>query len=426
MLERIKIRGFKSLHDVDLQMSPLMVLFGPNAVGKSNILEALMLFGRLVTERTVGDALTPPLRGYPLEAFSLPPGGLRELLEHVEVSLQLEGDVRPPKLAGKEESLRYRLGITAVTRTGEIRVAEEYLTRLDRTMTPRQNFKPRIETVSDHLVIRQLGEPGTPRIEPLGLNHSVLSNLQYAGEKRYPDFDRLRAELSGWRTYYLDPARSMRAPQPPREVTDIGSAGETIAPFLYRLKGSDKHRRSYDAISRALRAAIPSIETLDVDLDPERGTIDLRIRQQGTEYSSRVVSEGTLRILALCAIAANPWPARLIAFEEPENGVHPRRIDVIADLLVSVARAHDRQVVVTTHSPVFVSAMLQHQRQDPGLISLVRCIQDGRATRVEPFRDPLPLLADEEIKQALTSAEDEFSETERIVSALLRQGWIDG
>ena len=426
VLDRLQARGFKSLHDVELRLAPLVVVFGPNAVGKSNLLEALMLLGRLVTERTVSDALAPPIRGYPLEAFSLPEGGLRELLEKDQVTLQLEADLRPPTLAGKDEALRYRVGITATPRTGEVKVVDEYLTRLDRTGRPRAGFKPRLEKIDDHLVVRQLGEAGTPRHEPIGLNHSIVSNLQYSGENRFPDLDRLRAELGGWRTYYLDPARAMRVAQPPRETSDIAPSGELIAPFLYRLKGSEKHARSFQAVVRALRTMIPSIENLDVELDPERGTIDLRVRQQGTEYSSRVVSEGTLRILALCSIAANPWPARLVAFEEPENGVHPRRIEVIARLLASIAAKDDRQVVVTTHSPTFVSAVLEMKREQPKLIELVRCIQDGRATRVEPFDDPLPLLQNEEIRAALTSTEDLTSETERVVSTLLRQGWLDG
>jgi predicted ATPase len=383
VLHRFRIRGFKSLHDVELSLAPLVVLFGPNAVGKSNVLEALMLLGRLATERTVGDALSPPIRGYPLEAFSLPEGGLRELVERDQVRLDLEVDLHAPPLAGKQDALRYRIAIAATPRSGEVRVVDEFLTRLNREGKERGNFKPRIEAAGGHLVVRQLSEAGTPRHEPLGLNHSLVSNLQYSGETRYPDFDRLRAELGGWRTYYLDPARAMRSAQPPRETTDIASSGELIAPFLYRLKGS-KHLKHFQAITRALRTAIPSIEQLDVDLDPDRGTLDVRVRQLGTEFSSRVVSEGTLRILALCCIAANPWPPRLVAFEEPENGVHPRRIDVIADLLVSIASSQDRQVIVTTHSPAFVTAMLERQRQTTDLVAFVRCVQDGRSTRVEP------------------------------------------
>jgi hypothetical protein len=64
-----------------------------------------------------------------------------------------------------------------------------------------------------------------------------------------------------------------------------------------------------------------------------------------------------LRVLALCAIAVNPWNGPLSAFEEPENGVHPRRLELIADLLTSLALEQGRQLVVTSHSPLSEPAL---------------------------------------------------------------------
>lgn len=80
--------------------------------------------------------------------------------------------------------------------------------------------------------------------------------------------------------------------------------------------------------------------------------------------------------------------------------VELRLAPLIAKLLASIAGKEDRQVVVTTHSPTFVSAMLEMKREQPELIELVRCVQDGRATRVEPFADPLPLVENREIRDA--------------------------
>src|SRR5207247_4910078 len=109
---------------------------------------------------------------------------------------------------------------------------------------------------------------------------------------------------------------------------------------------------------------------LTVDLDKRRGTLDVQIRQGGTDFSSRIISEGTLRVLALCAIAVNPWGGSLLAFEEPENGVHPRRLELIVQLLTSLALERGRQVVVTTHSPLFCDSVLKGARsyqKDVGL-----------------------------------------------------------
>jgi predicted ATPase len=431
MLKRIHVRGFKSLFDVKVELAPLVVLLGPNAAGKSNFLEALFLLSRLVTERTLADAFEPPLRGYPAEAFSLPETGLPGLLSQDRAELKIQVDLELPsdsRLAGISyrlvgaslAGLRYRIGVEIEPKTGTLGVRDEYLARLNRDGSLKR-MEARIEASGDHLVVRRLGEAGKPRHEPLGLNHAIASNLQFSGDTRYPDFDCLRTELSRWHTYYLDPQIAMREPQPPRELSDIGPRGEWIAPFLHRLKESDKLKKHFAAIRRALHSAIPSIEGLDVDLDKSRGTLDIQISQDGTPYSSRVISEGTLRVLALCAIAANPTPSSLIAFEEPENGVHPRRIEVIADLLTSMAGPGGSQVIVTTHSPTLIGAMLRKSREHPELIRLLRCTQEGRATHLAPFATDGPLFDDDEIRGALRGAEDDA-----FVEALLIRGWLDG
>lgn len=423
MLTRLHVQGFKSLLDVEMDLAPLVVLMGPNAAGKSNLLEALLLLSRLATEQTLAAAFEPPLRGYPLEAFSLPQKGLEGLLQQEKAELVLEAEVQPTRAPRRPipEPLRYRIAVRIQPKTGALEVADESLVRLKRDGTPK--LKPRVERSEEEgkLIVRQLGESGHPRYEPLGLNHTLASNRQFTGEHRYPDFDRLRTELSAWQTYYLDPRIAMREPQPPREVTDIGPRGEWIAPFLYRLKGSEAHRRFFLAIGRALRSAIPTVEDLDVDLDPRRGILDILIQQDGTRYSSRVVSEGTLRVLALCCLAGNPWPGELIAFEEPENGVHPRRIEVIADLLASMAEQGRSQVVVTTHSPTLIAAMMRRAREAPGRIKIFGCAQRGRSTEVREFETPGPVWDDAEIRASLTSPEDAG-----VVEAMLLRGWLDG
>lgn len=416
MIRRIHVKGFKSLVDIDVSLAPLTVLLGPNAVGKSNLLEALVLLSRVVTERTLAEAVDTPVRGYPLEAFTLPASGLPGLLAQERAALTIEADVLP----ANAELLRYRVEVQIRPKTGTLTVANEYLARLKRDLTPKQ--KPRIERAGDHLVVRRRGEAGKPRQEELGLNHTLASNLQFSGESRYPDFDRLRAELASWRMYFLDPRVAMRAPQPPKETIDIGIQGESIAPFLYRLKEGE-HHRYFKAIGRALHTAVPSIERLNVDLDPQRGTLDIQILQNGRPYSSRVISEGTLRVLGLCSIAGNPWSSSVIAFEEPENGVHPRRIEVIANLLASMveARKAKAQVIVTTHSPTFIAAMIRLSRKRPSLVSLLRCTQEGHQTRLAPFAPEGPLFHDSEIRRVLSGAED----ADLVEGALLR-GWLDG
>ena len=419
MLNRVHIQGFKSLRDVVLSFAPLTVVFGPNATGKSNLLEALLLLSRLVSERTLAEAFSGPVRGYPHEAFTFPPEGLEGLLTKDRVDLSMEATIRPSGVRSRaSDALLYGVRVGLDPSKGTLSVLNEHLARLKRDGSPKN--LPRIEGAGDHLLVRRLSESGQPRREPIGLNHTVASNLQYTGPDRYPDFDAVRSELVAWRSYYLDPQVAMRAPQPPRDVTDIGSRGEWLAPFLFRLKNHAEHRRSFLAIQRGLRAAIPSIEAMDVDLDPRRGTLDVLVRQHGVTFSSRLISEGTLRVLALCAIAANPWPGALVAFEEPENGVHPNRIEVIAQILIGMVRQGGRQVVVTTHSPTLVSAIVQLQRRVElaDTVSLVRSTRDGPDTRLAPF-DSSALFADGLVQEGLRGAEDDG-----VATAMLTRGWL--
>jgi predicted ATPase len=111
----------------------------------------------------------------------------------------------------------------------------------------------------------------------------------------------------------------------------------------------------------------------------------------------------------------------MIAFEEPENGVHPRRIEVVADLLARIAEQGRSQVVVTTHSPTLIAAMLQRAVVAPGLIKLFQCSQRGRATRVQEFVPTGPLFEDQEVRVSLTGPEDSA-----LVEAMLLRGWLDG
>lgn len=411
MLKKLTVQGFKSLADVTVDFPHFAVLFGPNAAGKSNLLDAIQALSRLGTERTLADALAEPIRGYPIEAFTFPSEGLGGLLSQERAEFSLAADLTVAK-----ELYRYRVEVRIEPNSGKLSTADEYLALLN--ARGEVKGRPAIEKVESNLHIRRKGKAAHPRQEPVGQGHTILSDPRLGGAS-YRWLEKTRGELADWRTYYLDPRVSMRAPRPPSDVRDIGVLGEHLAPFLYLLKAEKP--RHFAAIARTVRSIVPSVETVDVELDRRRGTVDLLVRQDGTDYSSRIVSEGTLRVLALCAIAVNPWGGSLIAFEEPENGVHPRRLELIADLLLSLALEQDRQVVVTTHSPLFCDAVLRQARSKPDLIGLFNVRRAGRASEVEPFGVTGPLfLQDGEVAAALTSGTEDG-----LFESLLLRGLID-
>ena len=98
MITRVVIKGYKSLRDVDLELSALTLVIGPNASGKSNLLDALGLLSRMATGGTIRSAFDEH-RGNPLEAFFVPPGGLEELLTSDVLTFSLGVEVESVKRA---------------------------------------------------------------------------------------------------------------------------------------------------------------------------------------------------------------------------------------------------------------------------------------------------------------------------------------
>jgi predicted ATPase len=412
MLEIFSIEGFKSLQSIkELQMPKMAVLFGPNAAGKSNFLEAVQTLSRIGTERTLSEALQYPIRGYPVESFSFPPGGLPDLLSQDYAKFTLDTVVKIEK-----DRYKYKVVVRIDPKSGSVAVENEYLASL--TTSGAARGRALIELMEDKIHIRRKSKPAHPRTEPLGLNHTILSDPRLGGTE-YRGIEKCRSELSGWHTYYLDPRTAMRRAATPAEVQDIGVLGENIAPFLYRLNAENP--KAFNTVVRTLRTLIPSVDGLTVDLDKRRGTLDIVVRQNNIDYSSRIISEGTLRVLALCAIVVNPWGGSLLAFEEPENGVHPRRIELIADLLSSLVISQGRQLIVTTHSPLFCSMILKKARLNPNDIGLFNVQRTRTGTSLTSFDTNGPLFENDEIAKALSDRGEDG-----IFEGLILRGMFDG
>lgn len=413
MLNKLTVRKFRSLADVTVELPQLAVLFGTNAAGKSNLLEAIQALSWIGNQRTLRDAFDP-LRGYPLETFHFGAGGWPTLFQNGAASFTLEADVST--YGGG--NYRYRVEPEMDFTSGELRVRDEYLTQLTKAGRERKNATAAIERYRNTLRVRRKGKSGPPRQEALGQNHAILSDRSLAGDG-YPWLEAVRNELLNWRTYYLEPRTAMRLQQSPTDTIDIGVHGQLIASFLYKIRAqSPKH---FDAVGRALRSIVPGIDALHVQLNEQQGTLDLWTQQGEATYSARVISEGTLRVIALCAIVVNPWGGSLVALEEPENGVHPRRLELIARLLASLALDQGRQVIVTTHSPLLCSAILREARaRDSDDISLFNVRRVEHQTEIQRLDADAPLFQDAEIAEGLTTpAEDALFEN------LVLRGFMD-
>ncbi len=122
---------------------------------------------------------------------------------------------------------------------------------------------------------------------------------------------------------------------------------------------------------------------------------------------ARVLSEGTLRILGLLALGGAKEPPSLLGFEEPENGIHPRRIRLVAELLQARAATGTTQLIVTTHSPTLLDLMPQDSlfvfRKRKGL------------TEIRPFEIWGPTAGKWETESALDDEETSLPVSQRIL-----------
>ena len=410
MIRRVKIEGYKSLRQVELKLEPLTVIFGPNAAGKSNLFDALGLLSRMATSKTLRDAFDPRMhRGTPLEAFTYGPEGLEGLLARESARFTIEADVELsaavvtsvenrirqlreglPERRGKqhrrhvvENYLRYRVTVEIMPASGVLRVVDEYLVALTSDGTENKRRAPFIERVGQRLRLR-MEKQARPSEHELGLDYTLVSSQLYP--PHYPHITAFREELSRWRFYYLEPDQ-MRAEAPIQEVAVMDRHGADLAPFYYTLK--QQAPRKFQGLQKALTLLLPAVSGLDVRPTPS-GLLELEIQVNGARYSSRLISEGTLRVLGLLAITRPLAPISVVGYEEPENGVHPRRLKLIADLLIQAAHDTGIQFLVNTHSPILPDYLKGHA-------ALVACYQTPEGTQFEPVS---PLFT-EEISQRI-------------------------
>jgi len=424
MIRRVKIQGYKSLKDIEIELQPLTVIIGPNAAGKSNLFDALGLLSRAVTSRNLTEAFKGH-RGAPLEAFYYGDQGLTGLLSQPAVEFTIEVDVElspevmeaverriremreglpeeggftgPSRRRVTESLLRYTLTVQMTVESGYLRVTNEWLVALTRDGRVKDPHARRafIEPVENRLRVRLEGQ-ARPTEHEVGLDYTLISTPLYP--PHYPHITAFREELSRWRFYYFDP-ETMRAETPLKKVESLGAFGADLAAFYSTLKS--RNPRQFETLNRALRSLLPDVQRLDVERTSE-GFLRLEVFEDKVPFSARIISEGTLRVLGLLAITNPLAPTTVIGYEEPENGVHPRRLQLIAELLRNSAAA-GKQILVNTHSPMLP------EYSEPA--SLVVCIKENGVTTFVPLRDLGPLFRAGQIEQAL----EETSLMERVL-----------
>lgn len=419
MITRVKIDGYKSFKDFELEMKPLMVIFGPNASGKSNFLDALQLIGMIATEKDIKAAFDNH-RGTLWQSLynsRTRRSMVRKKEDLFSMSFEVDvelGDLVYSKVKEKiedhkkylkktkkvaevgEKNWRFFTKLEGQTTSMKTQIIEERLTALSKEQPRKEIESPNIrdkdklyymENNSKHLLA-----------DEIGLNYSFLSRFFEEQNSRNLINKALREEMSRWKFYYLDPQTLMRADSPIGLIEGIGSKGENLAGFLHSLKSTDP--KNFDNLVRTMRLLIPEIKDVDILKNLEDNFIRLTIKEHGSKIntSTRLLSEGTLRVLGVLSIFHSIYKPTVVGYEEPENGVHPARLKLIADMFKNLSKYQNTQVIINTHSPDFVSFF-----EDKDLFV---CKKVKGRTKIEPVAQIEPRFRKRIIKKSLYDIED--------------------
>ena len=388
MITYIKIDGFKSFHNFEMDFTPLTVIAGSNAAGKSNIFDALKLLSSLADADKIQ------------KSFREQRGGLLELFtmydDHTyadRMSFVVEMLVNPHVVdtwGGSEQlkytRLRYELVLHRFTNAigmDDVEVEKERLDTIkhdsDRwiKILPSETanvWRPKVVSGKRQIpymytdeyngvtsvIVPQDGSQGKKRGYPLkNATKTVLSSFDSV------DFKHIlaaREEMKSWRFLQLNPEELRRPTNKTTGEDMITYTGGNLAAALYRIKQEDSY--NLKEISRKLNEFIPDFVSVDVIDDKENKQYIIVLKDRtGKKYTSRVLSEGTMRILTLCVLWRDSKHNGLLCFEEPENGIHPFRMRAMAQLLKNLSTDFMyldvplRQVIINTHSTIFVEQM---------------------------------------------------------------------
>ncbi|MDZ7859041.1 AAA family ATPase [Sphaerotilus sp.] len=467
MLTRLEIDGFKSFEGLAIDLAPFTAILGNNAAGKSNLFDAIQLLAALATH-DVAEAVKA-LRGEPLELFRLTPGGrVKRMTLAVEVLLDPIGrDPWGSEVKLTHTRMRYEVTLERrETRPGieRIQVAHEAVNPIfakddkwAKALAPSAAFrkqylqykrqKPWLTTDDKadgqgrEFNIHQDGTQG--RLRPASAAEATV--LYSITNAEFPHLFALREEMRQWRLLQLDPAL-LRRPAPVTAADTLTADGANLAAVLARMKAETatdlRPHGVLSDIAAELNHLIPGVTRLDVFLhDASREyRIELTMRD-GLPFTSRVISDGTLRVLALLTLLHDPKHRGLVCFEEPENGVHPGRVKTLVQRLQDmVSRPRDgmdagvvpplSQLLLNSHSPVVLAALLDsagHPVDEGGAILFADTSsvtdpaqgQTRRRTRLRPIRQQDGLFASAAMERG---AEVSDLEVRQVLDAVRAEG----
>lgn len=429
MLTKLEVDGFKNLLGFEAQFGPFTCIAGPNASGKSNLFDAIQFLSLLADHKIVeaaqrvrsrsgragdprelfwtdGKARAVRMRfaaemivprsvvddfgreakatmtfvRYELELGYEPPVGLSNLgrivLQREELKHIKKGDSHE-HLPWKHSARMFRNKVIAGRRVGSAFIS-----------TTRRDGEPPVIQVHQDGPSRGRPQKASPAAAPSTIVGTTTTTAT-------PTILAVRREMQSWRMLALEPA-AMRGPDDFVAAPQITPDGGNLARTLFQIAtdGGPRVEQTYARVARQLSALIGARD-VRVVRDDQRQTLTLEVQDESGAYiPARSLSDGTLRFLVLCVLGIDPRVQGLLCLEEPENGIHPERVGAMADLVRGLAvdpnlEADDdnpmRQVIVNTHSPLFMACQNDDDLLFSQIASIAREGRPARALRLRPI-----------------------------------------
>lgn len=376
----VQARHYRSLQSVTQSLRPFQVLVGPNGSGKSTFLDVIAFLGDLIR----GSVLAAIEGDVRLGIGQRAPDGKQLTWMRREDSFELAIEAvlpqdRVDRLGnGKFPLCRYEVAIDV---TGPTRITVENLwlrpapssraTRTQCTLFPADPSdveksivrRPRQRNPEKWKKVLARGEEPEKVIfyaETSGWNNpfrlsadrTALASLP-DDEERFPAATWFRQFLSNGVQRLVLSSEAMRRPSLPGRWGGYLPDGSNLPHVVHRLETQAPQRMS-DWIKH-LGEALPDLEHITSrEREEDRSRYLVLRHRSGLEVPSWLISDGTLRLLALTLLAYAPEIRGVLLIEEPENGLHPRAVETVVQSLCSV---YDAQVLLATHSPLIVSSV---------------------------------------------------------------------
>ena len=324
IITKVEASGYRCLREVRQELGPFQILVGPNGSGKSVFLDVIAFLGDLVS-------------GGLEKAVSARTENFYDLVwGRTDGSFRLVVEAGSPQQDDSSETFRYEIEARIDANDDQLAISSEQLT-VNGTPAITRSGK-QISFLGDH----------KPVVFEMDSNHTGLRNLT---DQRFPMASRLVGLMEeGLRRVVLDNDR-LRAASPPGRSRSAIYDGSNLARLVARLQAASGE--VFESWVEHVQSAIPEIVDIRTILRPEDKHRYLMLRYPGgIEVPQWMLSDGTLRLLALTILAYLPDFHGVYLIEEPEVGVHPAAIETIMQSLSSV---YEGQVLVTSHSPIVLS-----------------------------------------------------------------------